>query len=78
MADSSHVDGETRLSVHNCVLHAVATCLPEVCDTELHFLEDALGAQVERRSHIMGGCNACEYAIDFGATESASQVGDAA
>ena len=66
MADSSQVDGETRLSVHNCVLHAVATCLPEVCDTELHFLEDALGAQVRRRSHIIGGCNACEYTIDFG------------
>jgi len=78
MANSSHVDGETRLSVHNCVLHAVATCLPEVCDTELHFLQDALGAQVERRSHIMGGCNACEYSIDFGATEAASPTGDAA
>ena len=68
MADSSQVDGETRLSVHNCALLAVATCLPEVCDTELHFLEDALGAQVRRRSHIIAGCNACEYVIDFGAS----------
>ena len=78
MANSSHVNGEMRLSVHNCVLHAVATCLPEVCDTELRFLEDALGAHVERRTHILGGCNACEYSIDFGAATPVSRTGDAA
>ena len=69
MAESSQEGGEVRLSVHNCVLHAVANCLPEVCDTELQFLKEVLGARVERKKHIMGGCNACEYAIDFrGAT----------
>ncbi len=66
MAESSQTDGAARLSIHNCVLHAVASCLPEVCDTELQFLQDALGARVERRTHIMAGCNACEYSIDFG------------
>ena len=66
MAESSDTDGEARLSIHNCVLHAIASCLPEVCDTELQFLQDALGARVERRTHIMAGCNACEYSIDFG------------
>ena len=65
MAESSEKDGEVRLAVHNCVLHAVANCLPEVCETELRFLKEALGARVERRTHIMGGCNSCEYAIDF-------------
>ncbi len=65
MAESSEENGEVRLSVHNCVLHAVASCLPEVCDTELRFLKEVLGARVERRKHIMGGCNACEYAIEF-------------
>jgi DeoR family suf operon transcriptional repressor len=65
MAESSQEGGEVRLSVHNCVLHAVASCLPEVCDTELRFLKEVLGARVERKTHIMGGCNACEYAIDF-------------
>jgi DeoR family suf operon transcriptional repressor len=65
MAESSEEGGEVRLSVHNCVLHAVANCLPEVCDTELKFLKDVLGARVERKNHIMCGCNACEYAIDF-------------
>ncbi|MFB3069893.1 MAG: hypothetical protein ACE1ZF_04295, partial [Gemmatimonadales bacterium] len=66
MAESSETDGEARLCIHNCVLHAVASCLPEVCDTELQFLQDALGARVERRTHIMAGCNSCEYCIDFG------------
>ena len=65
MADSSYGDGESRLSVHNCVLHAVVECLPEVCETERAFLEDALGAPVKRLTHIMSGCNACEYTIDF-------------
>ncbi len=65
MAESSEEGGEASLSVHNCVLHAVVSCLPEVCDTELLFLEDALGARVERQTHIMSGCNACEYTIEF-------------
>ncbi len=65
MAESSEEGGEAVLSVHNCVLHAVVNCLPEVCDTELRFLEDALGARVERHTHILWGCNACVYNIVF-------------
>ncbi|MCZ6916155.1 MAG: HTH domain-containing protein [Gemmatimonadetes bacterium] len=65
MAESSEENGEVTLRVQNCALHAVASCLPEVCDTELKFLEDALHAQVERKTHIMNGCNACEYAVEF-------------
>ena len=65
MAESSQANGEVTLSVHNCVIHAVADCLPEVCETEIRFLEEALGADVQRRSHIMNGCNSCEYAIAF-------------
>jgi DeoR family suf operon transcriptional repressor len=65
MAESSERGGKITLRVQNCALHAVANCLPEVCDTELRFLEDVLDAQVERKTHIMSGCNACEYAVDF-------------
>ncbi len=65
MAVSSVEGGEVTLRVQNCALHAVASCLPEVCDTELRFLEEVLDAQVERKTHIMSGCNACEYAVDF-------------
>jgi DeoR family suf operon transcriptional repressor len=65
MAESSEKAGQVTLRVQNCALHAVANCLPEVCDTELRFLEEVLDAQVERKTHIMSGCNACEYAVDF-------------
>ena len=71
MAESSEEGGEVTLRVQNCALHAVANCLPEVCDTELRFLEEVLDAQVERRTHIMSGCNACEYAVDFAGAPSA-------
>lgn len=71
MAESAEKDGRITLLVHNCALHAVANCLPEVCDTELKFLEDVLDARVERRTHIMSGCNACEYTVDFAKSDAA-------
>jgi DeoR family transcriptional regulator, suf operon transcriptional repressor len=55
-----------RLAEHNCAIRAVAERFPEVCAAEQRFLEDVLGAAVERRAHIPAGCNACEYAITFG------------
>src|SRR5438445_69557 len=39
--------------------------LPEVCAAEEQFLQTVLGAAVERRTHIVHGCNACEYQITF-------------
>lgn len=63
MADWSVESGRVRLAEHNCAMHAVAEQFPEVCDTELHFLRELLGEHVERRSHIVSGCNSCEYAI---------------
>ncbi len=55
-----------RLAEHNCAIRAVAERFPEVCAAEQRFLEDVLGAAVERRTHIPAGCNACEYVITFG------------
>ena len=63
MAELSHADGEPRLTIHNCAIHAAAECLPEVCDAELDFLRDVVDAPLERSSHIIDGCNACEYAL---------------
>src|SRR5947208_3396729 len=57
--------GTFRLSEHNCAIRAVAERFPEVCAAEERFLEEALGAAVERRTHIVHGCNACEYQITF-------------
>jgi DeoR family suf operon transcriptional repressor len=66
MAEWEESAGGFRLSEHNCAIRAVAERFPEVCAAEERFLRDVLGATVERRSHIASGCNACEYAINFG------------
>ncbi len=63
MAEFEERDGEIRLVIHNCAIHAAASCLPEVCETELSFLEDMVAAPLERGAHIMDGCNACEYSM---------------
>src|SRR2546425_342092 len=67
MADWREAAGAFRLAEHNCAIRAVAERFPEVCAAEEQFLRDVLGAAVERRTHITSGCNACEYAITFGA-----------
>jgi len=67
MADWREAAGAFRLAEHNCAIRAVAERFPEVCAAEEQFLRDVLGATVERRTHITSGCNACEYAIAFGA-----------
>ena len=67
----AHVDSGSsgfRLAEHNCAIRAVAERFPEVCAAEAKFLQVVLAATVERQSHIMNGCNACEYAITFDTT----------
>ena len=54
-----------EIRVFNCGLHGVAGRFPEACAAELKFLEEALGASLERREHIAGGCNACVYHVQF-------------
>ncbi len=65
MADWQEAEGSFRLSEHNCAIRAVAERYPEVCAAEERFLQAVLGAAVDRRTHIVSGCNACEYAITF-------------
>lgn len=57
--------GGLRIAEHNCAMHAVAERFPEVCHEELEFLKQVLGRDVERRSHIVAGCNACEYSVSL-------------
>jgi DeoR family transcriptional regulator, suf operon transcriptional repressor len=57
--------GAMRLTEHNCAIKAVAQRFPEICELEERFLRDVLGAGVERHSHILSGCQACEYSIHF-------------
>jgi DeoR family suf operon transcriptional repressor len=63
MAEWDSRDGAIRLAEHNCAIRAVAERYPEVCAAERLFLTEVLGSQVERRTHITEGSNACEYAI---------------
>jgi DeoR family suf operon transcriptional repressor len=53
------------LTEHNCAIQAVAERFPEICAAEARFLSDVLGAEVERRGHILSGCSACEYHVRF-------------
>jgi DeoR family suf operon transcriptional repressor len=62
-----------RLAEHNCAIRAVAERYPEVCAAEAKFLQAVLAASVERTAHIVNGCNACEYAITFGASPAAPE-----
>lgn len=57
-------DGDALIE-HNCAILAVAEQFPEVCDAEERFLSRALGANIERRSHILNGCGACGYNVRF-------------
>jgi DeoR family suf operon transcriptional repressor len=64
--------GETHgtLTAHNCAMRAVAQRFPEICEAEQQFLTDVLAADVTRAAHMLTGCSACEYHIDFGAAPS--------
>ena len=73
MADWSQGNGQLTIAEHNCAMHAVAEQFPEVCESELVFLRELLGEQVERTMHIVAGCNACEYAIRTGGPDSAQE-----
>ncbi|HEU5260002.1 MAG TPA: helix-turn-helix domain-containing protein [Gemmatimonadales bacterium] len=67
MAESrrQHGDSFATLTEHNCAVQAVAQRFPELCRAEAKFLEAALGAPVDRRAHILGGCGSCEYHVRF-------------
>jgi DeoR family suf operon transcriptional repressor len=58
-------DSMGTLTEHNCAIRAVAERFPELCAAEARFLEQALGAPIERRSHILAGCGTCEYHVRF-------------
>ena len=56
---------EGTLTAHNCAMRAVAQRFPEICEAERHFLTEVLAAEVTRQTHMLTGCSACEYHIDF-------------
>lgn len=58
-------EGAATIREHNCAIHAIAERFPEICAAEQRFMEEVLGAPVERRQHILSGCTACEYHVQF-------------
>jgi DeoR family suf operon transcriptional repressor len=78
MAEWDTRDGAIRLAEHNCAIRAVAERYPEVCAAERRFLTEVLAAQVERRTHITEGSNACEYAITPDKLDVGADAGSAA
>ncbi len=70
MAEGSAAAGTGILIEHNCAVQAVAEQFPEICAAEARFLAAALGAEVDRRGHILSGCSACEYRVHFGNADS--------
>jgi DeoR family suf operon transcriptional repressor len=65
MAEVTAGAGSGTLTEHNCAISAVAERFPEICAAEARFLADVLGAEVDRREHMLSGCSACEYHVRF-------------
>jgi DeoR family transcriptional regulator, suf operon transcriptional repressor len=65
MAEVADRGGVVTLTEHNCAIPAVATRFPEICAAEARFLADVLGAEVDRREHMLAGCSTCEYHVRF-------------
>ena len=56
-------DDAVLVREHNCAIRAAAERFPEICAAERRLFEEILDADVERRSHILAGCNECEYVV---------------
>jgi DeoR family transcriptional regulator, suf operon transcriptional repressor len=65
MAEASSQLEAGTLIQHNCPIRSVAERFPEVCAAEAKFLQTVLGGEVRREQHILTGCSACEYRVQF-------------
>jgi DeoR family suf operon transcriptional repressor len=65
MAEATASAGIGTLTEHNCAIRSVAERFPEICAAEARFLAAVLGGEVQRKEHILSGCNACEYRVHF-------------
>jgi DeoR family suf operon transcriptional repressor len=65
MAETSISGSTATLTEHNCAIRLVAERFPEICAAEARFLGAVLGGAVQRERHILSGCSACEYRINF-------------
>jgi len=64
MADHwQEADGSFTLVENHCPICAAATACAGFCRSELETFRTALGADVERREHILAGARRCAYRI---------------
>jgi len=56
-------DGEYYVKNYNCPVHIIAKHYPEVCMMEYEFFREAFGGNVQRKSCILNGDNACTFVI---------------
>jgi predicted ArsR family transcriptional regulator len=54
-------DGEQEIEAHNCVFHKLATKCPQVCSFDLALLSSCSGREVEHRSCMVRGDDACRF-----------------
>lgn len=66
MAEWEKTEEGGTLTEHNCAIRAVAERFPEVCAAEARFIGQMVGGEVERRTHMLEGCNSCGYSVRFG------------
>jgi DeoR family suf operon transcriptional repressor len=72
MAEAGREEGGgLSLRKYNCALREVAERFPELCAAEVAFMEELLGARLDRRAHLLAGCNMCEYRIQERVTSDA-------
>jgi DeoR family suf operon transcriptional repressor len=73
MAEWQETEHGGTLIARHCALRAAAERFPEACEAEARMLAEVLGATVERRACITGGCPACEYRVRFDADRSVTR-----
>lgn len=54
-------NGEQQIEAHNCVFHKLAEKCPEVCSFDIALLSASSGCQVEHRSCMVRGGDACRF-----------------
>ncbi len=53
--------GDQFIEAHNCVFHKLATKCPEVCNFDIALLSTCSGSQVEHRTCMVRGGDACRF-----------------
>ncbi len=59
-------NGEQLIEAHNCVFHKLAAKRPEVCSFDLALLSASTGCEVEHRTCMVRGGDACRFSFSAG------------